>query len=198
VRAWGGQPEILGIAADRLAAVRRLLVAAQPYDLVISSGGVSVGDFDVVKTALQAEGHIELWQVNMKPGKPLAFGWLGRRPFLGLPGNPVAAMVSLTLFGRPLLLRLLGRHDHQPPLLRARALDRLENGSARRHYVRVHVERQADGGYGARLVGNQGAGVLTSMIEANGLAIVPEGVTAIPAGQPVEILLLDWPLTPDP
>jgi molybdopterin molybdotransferase len=197
VRAWGGEPTLLGIAADRLAAVRRLLADARPYDLVVSSAGVSVGDFDVVKTALRAEGRIELWQVNMKPGKPLAFGWLGRTPFLGLPGNPVAAMVSMTLFGRPLVLRLLGRNELRPPMLRARALDRLDNGSARRHYVRVHVERQTDGGYGARMVSNQGSGVLTSMIEANGLAIVPEGVTAIPAGQPVEVLLLDWPLTND-
>lgn len=192
VRRYGGEPTLLGIARDRLEELRRVLTAGRAYDLVISSAGVSAGDYDVVKQALQTEGRIDLWQVNMKPGRPLAFGWLGPTPYLGLPGNPVAAMVSFEIFGRPLLLRLLGRRVLDKPRLRAIAVERLENGSARRHFVRVCVESGADGSFTCRLAGDQGAGILTSMALANGLAIVAEGVTAIEPGQPVDVLMLDW------
>jgi molybdopterin molybdotransferase len=192
VRRYGGEPVLLGIARDRLDEVRRALDAGRECDLVVSSAGVSAGDYDVVKDALQAEGRIDLWQVNMKPGRPLAFGRLGGAPYLGLPGNPVAAMVSFEIFGRPLLLRLLGRRSVDKPRLRATALERLENGSARRHFVRVRVEPGPDGGFVCRLAGDQGAGVLTSMALANGLAVVAEGVTAIEPGEPVEVLMLDW------
>jgi molybdopterin molybdotransferase len=192
VRRYGGEPAPLGIARDRLDELRRVLAAGAAYDLVISSAGVSAGDYDVVKQALQAEGQIDLWQVNMKPGRPLAFGRLGRTPYLGLPGNPVAAMVSFEIFGRPLLLRLLGRRSVDKPRLRATALERLENGSARRHFVRVRVEPTPAGSFVCRLAGDQGAGVLTSMVLANGLAVVREGVTAIEPGEPVEVLMLDW------
>jgi molybdopterin molybdotransferase len=188
----GGEPVSLGIARDRLDEVRRVLAAGAAYDLVISSAGVSVGDYDVVKQALQAEGRIDLWQVNMKPGRPLAFGHLGGAPYLGLPGNPVAAMVSFHVFGRPLLLRLLGRRVVEPARLRATALERLENGSARRHFVRVHVEPTPAGDFVCRLAGDQGAGILTSMVLANGLAVVREGVTAVEPGEAVEVLPLDW------
>lgn len=191
VRRHGGEPDLIGIAADELAAIRRLLARTRPYDLVISSAGVSIGDYDIVKTALQAEGEIDLWQVNMKPGKALAFGRLGGRPYLGLPGNPVAALISFELFGRPLLLRLLGRRDLAPVTLRVRTLDELPNGGRRRHFVRVRVTLEPSGDYAARMVGNQGSGVLTSMIAANGLAVVPEGMAAIPAGDTVEVILLD-------
>lgn len=191
VRRYCGEPALLGIARDRLEELRRLLAACRDYDLVISSAGVSAGDYDVVKDALAAEGRIDLWQVNMKPGRPLAFGRLGQTPYLGLPGNPVAAMVSFEIFARPLLLRLLGRRSVEKPRLRATALERLENGSARRHFVRVRVEPGPDG-FACRLAGDQGAGVLTSMALANGLAVVPEGVTAIEPGEPVEVLMLDW------
>ncbi len=192
VRRYGGEPVLLGIARDRLAELRRVLAAGRDYDLVISSAGVSVGDYDVVKQALHVEGHIDLWQVNMKPGKPLAFGRLGSTPYLGLPGNPVAAMVSFQVFGRPLLLRLLGRRDVANPCLRARAGDRLDNGSGRRHFVRVAVAWDPATGYVARIAGAQGSGVLTSMVHADGLAVVREGVTAVPAGDLVDVLLLDW------
>jgi molybdopterin molybdotransferase len=192
VRRYGGEPVLLGIARDRLDELRRALGAGRECDLVISSAGVSAGDYDVIKDALQAEGRIDLWQVNMKPGRPLAFGRLGDAPYLGLPGNPVAAMVSFEVFGRPLLLRLLGRRSVDKPRLRATALDRLENGSARRHFVRVRVEPGPEGGFTCRLAGDQGAGVLTSMALANGLAVVAEGVTAIEPGEPVEVLMLDW------
>jgi molybdopterin molybdotransferase len=191
VRRDGGKPDLLGIARDRLDEVRRLLASGSAYDLVLSSAGVSVGDYDVVKQALAAEGRIDLWQVNMKPGKPLAFGWLGATPYLGLPGNPVAAMVSYELFGRPLLWRLLGRRVLDRPRRLARTRDHLENGSARRHFVRVRVTWEPAAGYVCQLAGDQGSGVLTSMVAANALAVVGEGVTAIPAGDMVEILPLD-------
>jgi molybdopterin molybdotransferase len=192
VRRFGGEPVLLGIARDRLDEVRRAMRLERTCDLFLSTAGVSVGEYDVVKQALQAEGQIDLWQVNMKPGRPLAFGFLGQTPYLGLPGNPVAAMVSFELFARPLLLRLRGQRDVARPLLRARTLDRLDNGSARRHFVRVRVDVVAGGEMVARMAGNQGSGVLTSMMEANALAIVGEGITAIPAGACVDVLMLHW------
>ena len=145
----------------------------------------------MVQQALQGEGRSDLWQVNRKPGRPLAIGRLGPTAYLGVPGNPVAAMVSCEVFARPLILRLLGWREIARPLLPATAFDRPENGSARRHFVRVRVEARPDGGYGCRLAGDQGAGILTSVALANGLAVVVEGVTAIEAGQPVNVLMLD-------
>jgi molybdopterin molybdotransferase len=191
VQRLGGIAVPLGIARDRLDELERLLARQHAVDAVISSAGVSAGDYDVVRQALARVGSIELWQVNMKPGRPLAFGRLGPIPYLGLPGNPVAAMVSFEVFARPLLLRLQGRQQLDRPPLWARALEPLENGSARRHFVRVHIDWQGDG-LVARLAGDQGAGILTSMVLANGLAIVREGVTAIEAGQSVEVLPFDW------
>ena len=191
-RRCGGEPELLGIAHDRLEDVTARLAAAGEHDLVVTTAGVSVGDYDVVKQALQAVGSIALWQVNMKPGRPLAFGRIGQAPFLGLPGNPVAAVVSFELFARPLLRRLLGEREIAPRQLRATTTVDLDNASARRHFVRARLERDEGGSLVVAPVGNQGSGVLTSLIEANCLAIVPEGTARVKAGESVETLLLDW------
>jgi molybdopterin molybdotransferase len=190
----GGIPLRLGIArdtkADLIAKVRAGL--EQGADLFLTSGGVSVGDYDVVKDVLGTEGHIEFWQVRMKPGKPLAFGLLrGDVPLLGLPGNPVSAMVSFEQFARPAILKMMGHTLLSKPTIEA-ILDGPVINSGRRGFLRVIVTRRADG-YHARTTGEQGSGVLTSMAKANGLAIVPEDVTRVEAGSPISVQMLDWP-----
>jgi molybdopterin molybdotransferase len=191
VRRYGGVPRLLGVARDSAAELIRTLREARDADLIVSSGGVSVGDYDMVKDVLRAEGRIELWQVRMKPGRPLAFGRLGDRPFLGLPGNPVAAFVSFELFGRPLLLRLLGHRDWRKPTVRARLAGPVENRDGRRHFVRATVEPGPDGPV-VRPTGEQGSGVLTALTRANGLLVVPDGVQGLAAGDEVEVEMLHW------
>lgn len=191
VRRYGGIPRLLGVARDQIDELTERLMAARSADVIVSSGGVSVGDYDMVKTVLQAEGEIDLWQVRMKPGKPLAFGWLGGKPFLGLPGNPVAAYVSFELFARPLLLRQQGVVEVTKPALRARVATALENKGGRQHYVRATITAGANGPVVAP-TGDQGSGVLTALSKCNGLLIVPEGVTSLEAGDEVEVALLHW------
>ncbi|MBN1136222.1 MAG: molybdopterin molybdotransferase MoeA [Anaerolineae bacterium] len=190
----GGVPIRLGIARDTAgeltAKIREGL--AQGADLFLTSGGVSVGDYDVVKDVLGAEGRMQFWQVNMRPGKPLAFGLLpGGVPLIGLPGNPVSAMVSFEQFARPAILRMLGHADLTKPTIRAITDDPLTT-SGRRTYTRVIVTHR-EGRYHARTTGEQGSGILTSMARANGLAVVPEGVDYLPAGSEVTVQMLDWP-----
>jgi molybdopterin molybdotransferase len=190
----GGIPIRLGIArdteADLTAKVRTGLELGA--DLFLTSGGVSVGDYDVVKDVLSAEGQMQFWQVAMKPGKPLAFGLLaGGIPLIGLPGNPVSAMVSFEQFARPAILKMLGHADLDKPTVQATLDEPLKN-SGRRGYIRVIVTRQEDG-YHARATGEQGSGVLTSMAKANGLAVVPEGIRDVPAGSKLTVQMLDWP-----
>jgi molybdopterin molybdotransferase len=150
-----------------------------------------VGDYDVVKDVLGTEGKMQFWQVRMKPGKPLAFGLLpGGVPLIGLPGNPVSAMVSFEQFARPAILKMLGHADLTKPTVQAIVDEPLTN-SGRRGFVRVIVSRQEDG-YHARTTGEQGSGVLTSMAKANGLAIVPEGTRYVEAGTELPVQMLDW------
>lgn len=190
----GGVPIRLGIARDTAADLTAKIRAGleQGADLFLTSGGVSVGDYDVVKDVLDAEGQMQFWQVRMKPGKPLAFGLLaGGVPLLGLPGNPVSAMVSFEQFARPAILKMLGHTDLAKPTVQA-ILDEPLKNSGRRGFVRVIVSRREDG-YHARTTGEQGSGVLTSMAKANGLAIVPEGVRRVEAGSTITVQMLDWP-----
>lgn len=194
VERTGGIPIRLGIAhdteADLTAKIHTGLV--QGADLFLTSGGVSVGDYDVVKDVLDAEGAMQFWQVCMKPGKPLAFGLLrGGVPLIGLPGNPVSAMVSFEQFARPAILKMLGHVDLAKPSVQAIVDEPLTN-SGRRGFVRVIVTRRQDG-YHARTTGEQGSGVLTSMAKANGLAIVSEGVRHVKAGSELVVQMLDWP-----
>lgn len=194
VRRTGGVPLRLGIARDaRDDLVGKIHAGlAQGADLFLTSGGVSVGDYDVVKDVLGSEGHMQFWQVNMKPGKPLAFGLLpGRVPLIGLPGNPVSAMVSFEQFARPAILKMLGHTDLAKPTVKA-VIDEDVKNSGRRGFVRVVVTRREDG-YHARTTGEQGSGVLTSMAKANGLAIVPEGTYHVSAGTELTVQMLDWP-----
>lgn len=193
VRRCGGEPVSFGIAKDATEALRDKLRAASGADLLLTSGGVSMGDYDVVKDVLRLEGRIELWQVRIKPGKPLAFGRIGGKPLIGLPGNPVAAAVVFEQFVRPAILTLLGRTPVAMPTVRARLLDRVENQGGRRHFVRVRVE-QTEGGYVARLAGGQGAGVLSGLSRANGLLVVPEELTVAEPGVVLAVQMFDWDL----
>jgi molybdopterin molybdotransferase len=190
----GARPVNLGVARDRLEEIETRLGWGLACDALISSAGVSVGEHDYVKAALErlgAEQH--LWLVDMRPGKPIAFatipaGLKGVVPVFALPGNPVSAMVTFELFVRPALLRMAGHARVDRPIVNARALARIENPGHRRGYLRVTLQQTADG-VGARLTGDQSSGILRSMVDADGLAIVP-GETAIEPGGGVRVLLL--------
>ena len=195
---FGATPTLLGVAGDTVAELSSKLAAARDADLIVTSGGVSLGDYDLVKDVLRAEGEVVIWQVRMKPGKPLAFGHVGGKPLLGLPGNPVAAAVSFELFGRPAILKLLGRRELAPPTVEATLTERLDNRGQRRHYVRAVVERRADGELVVRGAGEQGAGVLTSLSRANGLLIVPEELAEAVPGMRLPLQLLDCDTCPIP
>jgi molybdopterin molybdotransferase len=183
----GADPINLGIAGDQLEAIEERLRWGASADVLLSSAGVSVGDLDLVKDALTRAGaELHLWRVSMRPGKPITFGSLGQRAVFGLPGNPVSAMVTFELFVRPALRRLAGYARIHRVRLSARALTPIDNPGRRRGYLRVTLER--GDGWGARLTGDQGSAILTSMVRADGLAIVP-GDTTIAVGNQVEVLV---------
>jgi molybdopterin molybdotransferase len=184
----GGEPMNLGIAADRLDSIEERLRWGGVADVLLSSAGVSVGDLDLVKSALTRAGaELHLWQVSMRPGKPITFGSLAGRPVFGLPGNPVSAMVTFELFVRPALRQMAGHRTIHRLRMRVRALAPIANPGIRRGYLRVTLER-AGGRWGARLTGDQGSAILTSMVRADGLAVVP-GDTTVAQGDDVEVLL---------
>lgn len=174
----------LGIVPDRLDATRAALrEAAAGHDLILTSGGVSVGEEDHVKPAVEAEGRLDLWQIAIKPGKPLAFGQVGQAAFIGLPGNPVSSLVTFLLLVRPFLLACQGRSDLQPQVLWLEAGFDWPRPDRRREFLRARVDR--DG----RVVihADQGASALISTVWANGLVEVPPS-TPIEAGQRVRFL----------
>ena len=195
---YGGEPTRCGIAGDTVPALTEMInEALAEADLLITSAGVSRGDFDVVKEVLANEGAISFWTVRMKPGKPLAFGRFsapdGRPvPHIGLPGNPVSSLLAFELFGRPAIQRLMGRAVQGRPVIRAVADEDIVNTDMRRVFSRATVERGADGKWHARLTGPQGSGVLTSMAIANGYAVCPEEAERVRAGEECEVIMVDW------
>jgi molybdopterin molybdotransferase len=201
VTKFGGVPRLLGIARDTVEDLTARLREGYSADMIVTSAGVSRGDFDVVKDVLAREGAIDFWTVRMRPGKPLAFGAFttpdGRRvPHLGLPGNPVSSMVSFELFGRPAIFRMLGRSDWQRPTVRAVTRDRVENVDGRRFYARCIVTLGEDGRWYADLTGPQGSGILTSMSAANALTVIPEDVSHAAPGDEIDVMMLDWEHAP--
>ena len=188
VRAAGGDPWLLPTARDTMADIRARFTQAQAADLVLSSGGVSVGDFDLVRTVLEEQGQVAFWRVNVRPGKPLAFGRLGTTPFLGLPGNPVSSAVTFELFGRPLLRTMLGHRSVQRPQIAVRLGVAVPQGD-RRHFVRAHLQF-ADGTAQALPTGDQGSHRIASLLGAEVLLIIPEGAGTLAAGELVNALLL--------
>jgi molybdopterin molybdotransferase len=193
VRLNGGVPIALGHAKDTLADVRALLeraVAERP-DLIVTSAGVSVGEHDHTRTAVEQLGTaLDFWRVRMRPGAPLGFGRVRDIPWIGLPGNPVSAMVTFELFVRPAIRRMLGHaRVHRTPV-RVTLEEPVSIGAKLTHFYRAVVAPRADGSLGAKLTGAQGSGILTSMSLANALLIVPEESTTIPAGAQLNALFL--------
>jgi molybdopterin molybdotransferase len=191
---YGGIPLRLGIARDNAEDLTRRLRAGleQGADLILTSAGVSVGDYDIVKDVLASMGQIGFWQVRMKPGKPLAVGTIQGVPLVGVPGNPVSAMVSFEQFVRPALRLMEGRRARRKQTIEAIVDEDIENNSGRRHYIRA-VVTLAGGQYIARSTGDQGSGILTSMVSANALLVIPEDVTLVRRGERVTAQMLDWP-----
>lgn len=180
----------LGIIPDDPAATRSALErAASDTDLILSSGGVSVGEADFVRECVDALGEITLWRVAIKPGKPFAHGRVGATPFIGLPGNPSSAFVTFLLLARPLICVLQGRSDVAPRALPAQADFAVGTAGSRREFLRVRT-RCEGGALIARPYANQSSGVLRSVSASDALAIVPEGVT-LAHGDPIEVLLLE-------
>ncbi len=192
VLALGGVPVMLGVAGDTEAAVRERLDAgvAAGVDLLISSAGVSVGAYDVVKAVLDEAGGVTFWRVRMRPGKPLAFGAYRGIPFLGVPGNPVSAMVSFETFARPAILKMAGHRALERPRVEAVLLEDITS-DGRESFVRAVVTRE-DRGYVARTTGGQGSHMMTSLVKANALVVIPEGVKAVAAGSTLTALMIDW------
>ena len=185
----GAIPINLGIARDELPAIERRVSSARQADVLLSSAGVSVGEFDLVREALTRSGAtLHLWQVSMRPGKPITFGTLGRTLVFGLPGNPVSAMVTFELFVRPALLRMSGSAVLHRPRLSARARSRILNPGPRRGYLRVRLRRRGDG-FDAELTGEQGSAILRSMTLADGLVVVPPDST-VNEGDALEVIVL--------
>ena len=192
----GGVPKILGIARDNLDDLTAKLEATSGSDLVVTSAGVSKGDYDIVKDVLNQKGEMNFWSVRMRPAKPLAFGHLndldGRTvPLMGLPGNPVSAMVAFEMFARPAIRIMLGKKKRARPTVDGVLTGSIRNEDGRRVYARVEVEFK-NGEYRATPTGPQGSNILTSMSKANGLAICPENLTGKDAGEQVQIIMLDW------
>jgi molybdopterin molybdotransferase len=188
-REAGAEAVNLGIARDELAAIERRVQSGRHADVLLSSAGVSVGEFDLVREALTRAGaELHLWQVAVRPGRPVTFGSMGRTLVFGLPGNPVSAMVTFELFVRPALLRMSGSAILHRPRLPARARSRIDNPGPRRGYLRVRLSRGADG-FEAELTGDQGSAILRSMTLADGLAVVPPDAT-VNAGDLLDVILL--------
>ena len=191
----GAIPKYIGIARDEMESVRGKLKEAMDSDLVISSAGVSKGDYDMVKDVMSEHGDLQFWSVRMRPAKPLAFGTLNRGsdtsvPLIGLPGNPVSSLVAFEQFCRPAILKMMGKSNMHRRTIQAVLKDSIMNYDARRVYARVIVEQTEDG-YTAETTGPQDSNVLTSMVRANGLAICPEEEESKDPGDIVTVIMLD-------
>ncbi len=247
VTTYGGVPRRLPVVGDTVEETRAALLSCLDCDLIVTIGGVSMGDYDLVRNVLGAEGEIDFWRIRMRPGKPLAFGFIEqsvspdnsaaqpdakegsgitstvagshpspwgegqgegfitteaaahpssdnrtrRVPVVGLPGNPVSAYVTFEEFVRPALLIMQGHSSLHKTTVKARFLDGMEN-HGRRQFVRVIIERD-DHGYTARLTGEQGSQLLTSLAKADGLAIISEHQDYVEPGSEVTVQMLDWP-----
>ena len=185
VEAAGGSVRDLGIVPDvRDELKTRLLEASQSANIVLTSGGVSVGIYDLVKDVLQEIGGIDFWQVAMQPGRPLAVGRIGAAHFFGLPGNPVASMLAFLLFVRPALWKLAGRRELFPPQFSAVAVEPMRKKTGRREFKRG-ILRFGPQGWEVRTTGPQGSGILTSMVLANCFIVLEEDRGDVDAGETV-------------
>ncbi len=192
VETCGGDVVDLGIVPDRREELRaRLLEASTMADVVLTSGGVSVGMYDLVKDVLSEIGGVDFWQVAMQPGRPLAVGRIGDAHFFGLPGNPVASMLTFLLFVRPALFTLAGRRKIFPDPWQARAMEPMTKKPGRREFKRG-VLAFRDGAWEVRTTGPQGSGILFSMVAGNCLIVLEEARGDVAAGEPVTVEPFFW------
>jgi len=195
VRVAGGEADSIGIAPDDPAALAERLRAADGCDLIVTSGGVSVGDFDYTRTVVaELGGSLSLWRVRMRPGAPIGFGRLFGVPWLGLPGNPVSALVTFELFGRPLLRTLAGSVRPHRRAVRVVLDEDVVLRAPLTHFLRCVLVDGDDGSLHARLTGAQSSGMLTSMSSADALLIVPPEPATVPAGSTLRAMPLDGDL----
>ncbi|MBC8267392.1 MAG: molybdopterin molybdotransferase MoeA [Rhodospirillaceae bacterium] len=179
----------LGILEDDETVIGDALkAAAKDHDLLFTSGGVSVGDEDHIKPAVEKLGSLHFWRLAIKPGRPIAFGQVAGTPFVGLPGNPVAAMVTFMCIARVLVLRLSGALDVTAPTYKVRAAFSFKGKGERREWLRARLEKDTDGDYSAHLYPASGSGVLTSMVASDGLVEVGEEQAQINEGELVDFL----------
>ena len=179
----------LGILPDRLKAIRDALSrAAVEHDLIVTSGGVSLGDEDHVRAAVEALGRLHLWRLAIKPGRPLALGQVGEAAFVGLPGNPVAAMVTFLRIARPVILGLAGRRGGEPRLYKVRSAFDYAKKAGRREWLRVHLTTDAGGEPRAVKYAADGSGILASMVAADGLVELPDALETVNEGDLVDFL----------
>jgi molybdopterin molybdotransferase len=186
----GALPLQLGIAKDKPGDLAAKIQQGLVADILLTSGGVSVGDYDLVKGMLKELGKMNFWKVAMRPGQPLAFGMVSGKPLFGLPGNPVSSMVSFEQFVRPSILKMAGHRYLFRPTLKALLRENIEKKAGLLHFIRCRLVREGDKIY-AWTTGEQGSGILSSMVKAQGLILLPQEETLARAGQEVKVLLLD-------
>jgi molybdopterin molybdotransferase len=195
LRGLGCAVSDLGILPDRAATVRdAIAAAAKSHDLVLTSGGVSMGEEDHVKAAIEALGSLYFWRLAIRPGRPVAMGQVGGVPFIGLPGNPVAVMVTFVLLARPLILRLSGAGEIAPRLYRVAAGFTYDKKGSRAEYLRATL-RAGETGWIAEKFARDGAGILSSLVAADGLVAIGEGVTHVAPGSAIDFLPFSEVLT---
>jgi molybdopterin molybdotransferase len=191
VRLNGGIPLNLGVARDDPSDIRSRIDRAAGCDLLVTSAGISAGEFDYLRPVLAEAGvTLDVWKVRMRPGAPLGFGWLGTMPWIGLPGNPVSTMVTFELFVRPVMRRMLGHTRLFRRPIPVTLEEPVKIGAALTHFLRAIVSVKPDGTLSARLTGPQGSGILTSMSVANALLVIPQERPRVEAGETVNAILL--------
>ena len=193
IRLAGGEPVNLGLAADTPASLREHLTRGRECDLLVTTAGISVGDHDHLRAVLSELGaELRFWKLRMRPGAPVGFGVLGSLPWIGLPGNPVSTMVTFELFVRPAIRKMMGQPLPFRRTVPVRVAEPIRLGPKLQHFLRAVVTPRAEG-LEVRLTGPQGSGILTSMVKANALLIIPEGQHETPEGALASALVLDDP-----
>jgi len=178
-----------GIRPDRAAALAdTLTVASADHDLIVTSGGVSTGDEDHVKAAIERLGALYFWRLAIKPGRPVALGQVAGTPLIGLPGNPVAVVVTFAVLARPLILKLAGAAAAAPQMFPVRSGFAYRKKPGRREYLRARLEPGPDGAWIARKFPRDGAGILSSMVDSDGLVVLDEAATDVAPGASVPFL----------
>jgi molybdopterin molybdotransferase len=188
LRGLGCEVGDLGISADRAAALADTLAAAASHDLIVTSGGVSTGDEDHVRAAIERLGRLDFWRLAIKPGRPVALGHVRGVPLIGLPGNPVAAALTFAILARPLILRLAGATPAPPPTFPVAAGFSYRKRPGRREYLRARLERDAGGATVAQKFARDGAGILSSIVQSDGFAVLGESVSDLEPGMTIEFL----------